>query len=116
MSKKNLPWSGWSYEKPGTHEKTVMKLKCGKKCFLGPGKSFPICKKNTCNISSKGIYSAYIRALEWKNKRSTYLGRSTPKYSRSTYNRIATRAKNLLLKKGFSSIGNKKTLKNIKKH
>jgi len=102
MSLKNLPWSGWRFEKPGTHQKTVMKRKCGKKCFLGPDKSFPICKKNTCNISSKGIYAAYIRALQWKNKRSIY-------------NRIATRAKRLLIKKGFSSIGNKKTLKTIKK-
>jgi hypothetical protein len=39
---------------------------CGRKCFLGPKKSFPICKKNTCKVSSKGVYSAYIRARQYK--------------------------------------------------
>lgn len=111
MSKKNLPWYGWSSEKPGTYEKTVMKRKCGKKCFLGPGKSFPICKKNTCKISSKGIYAAYVRALQWKNKPSTYLGSSRPKYSRSTYSRISTRAKRMLKRRGYSSVGHRKTMK-----
>ena len=38
---------GWSKEKPGYHQRTVMMKKCGKKCFLGPKKSFPICSKNT---------------------------------------------------------------------
>ena len=51
---------GWKKDKPGYHQKTIMLRKCGRKCFLGPGKSFPICKKNTCAISSKGVYSAYI--------------------------------------------------------
>jgi hypothetical protein len=41
---------------------------CGKKCFLGPKKSFPICKKNTCKISRQGVYSAYIRAQQYKHK------------------------------------------------
>jgi len=45
---------GWKREKPGYHQKTVMLRKCGHKCFLGPRKSFPICKKNTCKVSSKG--------------------------------------------------------------
>ena len=42
--------------------------KCGKKCFLGSKKKFPICKKNTCKISSKGVYSAYIRARQYHKK------------------------------------------------
>jgi hypothetical protein len=58
---------GWKNEKPGYSQKTVMLQKCGKKCFLGPNKSFPICKKNTCKISSKGVYSAYIRARQYKH-------------------------------------------------
>ena len=45
---------GWSKQKPGTHQRTVMMRKCGKKCFLGPNKSFPICSKNTCKINKKG--------------------------------------------------------------
>ena len=57
---------GWKNEKPGYHQITVMMKKCGKKCFLGPNKSFPICKKNTCKVSSKGVYSAYIRSRQYK--------------------------------------------------
>jgi len=43
-----------------------MQKKCGKKCFLGKNNSFPICKKNTCNISRKGLYAAYVRARQYK--------------------------------------------------
>lgn len=77
-TRKNVPWKGWKNQKPSTHQRTVMLKKCGKKCFLGPNKSFPICIKNTCKRSKKGIYAAYIRAREWK------------------YNKIASRAKRLL--------------------
>ena len=60
---------GWKNEKPGYHQRTMMMMKrCGKKCFLGPKKSFPICKKNTCKVSSKGVYSAYIRAQQYHYK------------------------------------------------
>ena len=44
---------GWKTEKPGFHQRSVMMKNCGKKCFLGPNKSFPICKKNTNNICTK---------------------------------------------------------------
>jgi hypothetical protein len=57
---------GWKKEKPSYHQRTVMLKKCGKKCFLGPDKTFPICKKNTCTISSKGVHAAYIRARQYK--------------------------------------------------
>jgi len=63
---------GWNKEKPGYHQKSVMLKKCGKKCFLGSKKSFPICKKNTCKISSKGVYSAYIRARQYRTKGKKY--------------------------------------------
>lgn len=58
---------GWHDEKPGYHERTVMLQKCGHKCFLGPGKSFPICKKGTCRVSQHGVHAAYGRAREWKH-------------------------------------------------
>ena len=64
-TRKNVPWKGWSKKKPTTHQRTTMMKRCGKKCFLGPNKSFPICKKNTCKISKKGVYAAYIRAREY---------------------------------------------------
>ena len=78
---------GWKKEKPGYHQKTVMLRKCGRKCFLGPKKSFPICKKNTCKISSKGVYSAYIRARQYRTK-----GRK--------YRNISKKAKKMLIKLG----------------
>jgi hypothetical protein len=69
-TRKNVPWKGWSKQKPTTHQRTVM-LKCGKKCFLGPNKSFPICTKNTCKINKKGVYAAYIRAREYTTIKGT---------------------------------------------
>jgi hypothetical protein len=84
---KNSPVRGWKREKPGFHQRTMMLKKCGKKCFLGKGKSFPICKKNTCKVSSKGVYAAYIRAREYSSK-----GR--------TYKNVASKAKKLLIKMG----------------
>jgi hypothetical protein len=77
-TRKRVPWAGWKNEKPSYHQRTVMSQKCSKKCFLGPNKSFPICKKNTCKRSRKGIYAAYVRAREYK------------------YNKIASRAKKML--------------------
>ena len=59
---------GWKNQQPNNYQKKIMLKKCGKKCFLGNKKHFPICKKNTCKISSKGIYSAYIRAKQYKLK------------------------------------------------
>jgi len=59
---------GWANEKPEYYQKTTMLKRCGKKCFLGSKKSFPICKKNTCKVSSKGVYSAYIRARQYNRK------------------------------------------------
>jgi len=63
---------GWKNEQPGYHQRTVMLQKCGNKCFLGSKKSFPICKKNTCTISTKGVYSAYIRARQYRTKGKKY--------------------------------------------
>ena len=59
---------GWKKEQPNYREKTEMLKNCGKKCFLGPKKSFPICKKSTCKVSAKGVYSAYIRARQYHKK------------------------------------------------
>ena len=58
---------GWSKEKPSDHERTVMLKRCGRKCFLGPGKSFPVRKKGTCTISQRSVHAAYGRARQWKH-------------------------------------------------
>jgi hypothetical protein len=65
---KRNPWKGWKQDTPNVHERTVMRKKCGKKCFLGPDKSFPICKKGTCRVSKKGVCAAYIRSSQYRNK------------------------------------------------
>lgn len=62
---------GWAKQQPGTHQRTVMMKKCGKKCFLGPNKTFPICTKNTCRINKKGIHAAYNRAREYMTIKGT---------------------------------------------
>ena len=72
MKKTKNHVKGWKNEKPGFHQRTMMLKNCGKKCFLGPNKSFPICKKNTCKISSKGVYAAYIRSRQYKSKGKKY--------------------------------------------
>jgi hypothetical protein len=59
---------GWKKQQPGYHEKTLMLKRCGKKCFLGPGKSYPICSKNTCKVNPKGVYSAFIRSKQFHRK------------------------------------------------
>ena len=59
---------GWKNQKPGYHQRTVMLKKCGKKCFLGPSKSYPICTKNTCKVNPSGVYSAYIRSRQYHRK------------------------------------------------
>jgi hypothetical protein len=57
---------GWSKNSPSSKQRTVMLKQCGKKCFLGPDKTFPICSKNTCKINRQGIHAAYARAREYE--------------------------------------------------
>ena len=58
---------GWKKAQPSLKQRTVMLKKCGKKCFLGPKKSFPICSKNTCKINQQGLHAAYARAREYES-------------------------------------------------
>ena len=78
----------WSSDAPGYHERTVMLKNCGKQCFLGPNKSFPICSKGTCKVNRSGILAAYKRAREYVTIKGT-----------RKYKRIASRAKTMLLRK-----------------
>ena len=103
-----VPWSGWHKEAPFGKERTRMYRKCGSKCFLGkktPGDrqhpDFPICKKGTCKVSSKGLWAAYVRAKEWGNKRNTYKGRSKPRHSKKSYKMVANKARRMLTRRGF---------------
>jgi len=97
---------GWGKVSPKrTRTRTRMMKRCGKKCFLGPNKSFPICNKGTCKINSKGVYSAYIRARQWGKPRTTYKT-SKPTHSRKVYTKIQRKSKNML-KNRFGIIVNK---------
>ena len=65
---KKMPWLGWSKEQPGTHERTVQRKRCGSRCFMGPGKSFPVCRRGTCKVSPDGVYAAYVRGKQYHRK------------------------------------------------
>ena len=95
----NLPWSGWTKTKPHYRERTVMKKECGKRCFLGQGKSFPICDKGTCNINDKGIWAAYVRAREFGSKRKV---KTSKKHGKSYYRKIANKSKKMLKARGYN--------------
>ncbi len=103
---KGQPTKGWSKKSPGTHARTVMLKKCGKKCFLGPKKSFPICNKGSCKINPKGAYSAYIRAREWGKAKKTYKT-SKPRFSRKTYKNVEKKAKKILKRYGYTNVGDR---------
>ncbi len=68
-SKRRSKYAGWAKLSPKKGvERNIMLKKCGKKCFLGPNKSFPICNKGTCKVNSKGIHAAYVRSRQNERK------------------------------------------------
>ena len=96
-TKKQRTWAKWSKVVPSTHERTMMMKKCGKKCFLGRYKTFPICSRNTCKRNRYGVLAAYIRAKEYasissNSKSKTKKNVKKPYY----YKRIASRANRML--------------------
>tara|TARA_B100001093_G_C26837027_1_gene1018808 strand:- start:2506 stop:2862 length:357 start_codon:yes stop_codon:yes gene_type:complete len=106
--RKQVPWAGWHKQAPFGAARTRMFHKCGYKCFLGkytPGDKqhpdFPICTKNTCNINSKGLWAAYIRAKEWGKTKKSYKGKAHPRLKHKSYKRISHRAERLLKQRGF---------------
>ncbi len=94
----------WHRTKPSTHERTLQLKRCGKKCFIGSKKSFPICNKGTCIPSKGGLISAYVRAREMI---SLARNKTIKKHRESYYYNIAKKSKNLLGKLFY----NKKTRK-----
>ncbi len=93
---KNVPWKGWKEAKPTTHGRTIMEKKCGKKCFLGPYKSFPICDMNTCKVDKRGVWASYIRAKEWATRSKTLKKMKAPFHIRHPYTKIARTAAHML--------------------
>jgi hypothetical protein len=76
---------GWKRAQPDYRERTTMMNRCGRRCFLGPNKSFPICRRNTCKKDRRGIYAAFIRARQYQTIKGS------PKYKR-----ISGKARRLL--------------------
>ena len=100
--RRKVPWAGWAREAPRGRQRTIMKRDCGRKCFLGPDKSFPICRKYTCDVSDKGLWAAYIRAREWGGPESEYRDdKAKPRHRRSTYTRVARDARSMLRRRGY---------------
>ena len=94
----------WSASSPkSVGDRSAVLKKCGRRCFLGPGKSFPVCARlgstsgaGTCKIDRHGVQAAYSRAREWaaitaRKKRTSANAREHRKYTA-----IARRAKSLL--------------------
>lgn len=102
----NLPWAGWSLEKPTYRERTVMKKNCGSKCFLGKNKSFPICTRGTCQENDKGLWAAYVRAREFGSKNKI---KKSKKHPQKVYRKIAQKSRKMLKSRGYD-VG--KTLRN----
>lgn len=99
-SSRTMPWAGWGKIAPRGRARTIMFRNCGKKCFLGPRKSFPICAKGTCRVNTKGLYAAYIRSRQWGKAKSHYKGKSRPSMKHRVYTRVARMAKRMLKDRG----------------
>ena len=90
-------WSGWRGKSPNKKQRKTMKKRCGKKCFLGPNLSFPVCAKGTCRRNKRGIMSAYIRAKQWGKPKSFYKNYwGKPRMKRKVYTRVAKKARKLM--------------------
>ena len=78
---KKSPTRGWN-----APSKSHLMENCGKKCFLGTRKSFPICSSD-CKVDKRGVYSAYVRARQFRTKGSKY-------------RTVSKKAKDMLVKMG----------------
>jgi hypothetical protein len=95
--KKKPWWAGWRGKSPNKTQRRKMMKRCGKKCFLGPNLSFPICAKGTCRKNKRGIMSAYIRAKQWGKHKSFYKNYwGKPRMKRKVYTRAAKKARKLM--------------------
>ena len=100
----------WSRDAPKSiGDRSAVLSKCGQRCFLGPGKTFPICARlgsgagagsgaGTCKVDRRGVAAAYSRAREWaaitaRKKRTASGARAHRRYTA-----VARRAKAILSK------------------
>ena len=97
----------WSRDAPkSVGDRSAVLSKCGRRCFLGPGKTFPICARlgsgagagsGTCKIDPRGVAAAYSRAREWASITARKKGKGASRAHRR-YTAVARRAKAILSK------------------
>lgn len=100
---------GWSRIAPKTvGERSALLSKCGRsRCFLGTGKTFPICPRlgsgsgsglRDCKVDRRGVAAAYSRAREWAaitaRKKRTVAGRQAHR----RYTAVVRKARAILSK------------------
>lgn len=106
----------WKEDAPDKKEREEMLENCGRKCFLGPGTSFPVCTRGTCEINPRGVQSAYSRAREWasitSHKKHNYKNAKTHR----GYVEVANRAKHLLKNMRSRSSGSRSSGSHTRKH
>ena len=98
-------FKSWRRNQPTRRQRTLQLKRCGKKCFLGSKKSFPICNAGSCKPSKGGLIAAYVRAREMTRRARD---RTVKKHRAPYYYNVAKKAKNLLLKLFVSSRKSKK--------
>ena len=92
-------YKSWRHNNPTASQRTLQLKRCGKKCFLGSKKSFPICNAGSCKPSKGGLISAFIRAREMTRRARDG---TIKKHCAPYYYSIAKKAKTIL-KQLFSS-------------
>ena len=98
-------YKSWRRNCPTIRQRTLQLKRCGKKCFLGSKKSFPICNAGTCNKSKGGLVAAYVRAREMTRRARD---NTIKKHRAPYYYNIAKKAKTHL---AMLISSNKKTRK-----
>jgi hypothetical protein len=85
---------GWSRVAPKTiSERSALMSKCGRRCFLGSRKTFPICPANgACKVDRRGVAAAYSRAREW----ASITARKKRTSAHRKYSAVARRARSIL--------------------
>ena len=93
-------YKSWRRNCPTIRQRTIQLKRCGKKCFLGSKKSFPICNAGTCKKSKGGLVAAYLRAREMTRRARD---NTIKKHRAPYYYSVAKKAKTLLRKLFISS-------------
>jgi len=92
---------GWSRVAPKTvGERSALLSTCGRRCFLGSRKTFPICPRlgsgsRDCKVDRRGVAAAYSRAREWASITARKKKRTS---AHRKYTAVARKARAILSK------------------